>query len=1114
MVHKSSALAAGTGGGTAGGTVSNITSSGGTITVTNPTGPTTNIDAVLATASTPGIVEPDNVTITINGSGVISSVAGGAGTVTSVSGVTANGFAFSITNPTVNPAITAKTTITGILQGNGTAISAVASGGIATSLLASNSLTVSGVSGVTGGGVVALGSAITLGMAGNTANTLAGYNSSGVFSDVSLGSNLSLSGGILNGTVGPAPVTSVFGRIGAVVANYADYAFNLISGVASVSQGGTGVQTLPAHGVLLGEGIGNISAATTGTAGRLLIDQGVADPAFEVMSGDAVIAATGAITLATVNTNTGSFGSSTSIPNFTVNGKGLITAAAGNAVIAPAGTLTGTTLASNVTASSLTTVGALASGSLVSGFTPLSNALLANSAITIGAQTGLSGGGSVALGSAITLSMNTSTANTLAGYNNSGVFADVAIGSNLSLIGGTLTATAGTGAISSVFGRTGIVVANWNDYQFNLIGGTASVSQGGTGQTTLPAHSVLLGEGAVTGIGAATTGIAGRILIDQGGVDPAFEVVTGDVSVVSTGAHTVLAVHGVTYPSSPSTNTVPVVTSSNTVTYEQVPNAALLNSAITVGAGTGLTGGGSVALGGSTTLSLTSNSVTVSGVSGVTGGGTVALGSSITIGMADSIANTLAGYNSSGVFSDVSIGSNLSLSGGILNGTVGSSPVSSVFGRTGAITANWNDYQFNLVGGTASASQGGTGLQTLTAHAVLLGEGVSAVSFATTGTAARILIDQGNADPAFKVLTGDSSLASTGAMVNTAVNSVAYPASPGTNTVPVVTGTNQVTYEAVPNAALANSAITIGAQTGLAGGGSVALGSAITLSMGTSVANTLAGYNSSGVFSDVSIGSNLSLSGGILTATAGGGAVSSVFSRTGAVTANWNDYQFNLIGGTASSSQGGTGNTTYTSGQILVGNSGGTLTPSAISAGANITITNGSGIIGISSSGGAGGVSSVSNTDGGSLTITPQTGSVTASLNVGHANTWTATQTSAVSGGISSLISTGCIEFGIFANGNSGTGNPSLKWANGNIQSVTISGACTLGFTLPANGGRLTVVSTQSSGTGFSYNYPGTVLWPGGIIPTLSSISGGIDIASFLYDNINVYGVANTGFLI
>lgn len=58
--------------------------------------------------------------------GLLKATGGGgsSGTVTSISVVTANGISGIITNPTTTPAITLATTITGILKGNGTSISA------------------------------------------------------------------------------------------------------------------------------------------------------------------------------------------------------------------------------------------------------------------------------------------------------------------------------------------------------------------------------------------------------------------------------------------------------------------------------------------------------------------------------------------------------------------------------------------------------------------------------------------------------------------------------------------------------------------------------------------------------------------------------------------------------------------------------------------------------------------------------------------------------------------------------------------------------------------------------------------------------------------------------
>jgi hypothetical protein len=58
----------------------------------------------------------------------VQTGASGSGTVTTVSVSTANGFAGSVTNSTSTPAITVSTTVTGLLKGNGTAISAATAG--------------------------------------------------------------------------------------------------------------------------------------------------------------------------------------------------------------------------------------------------------------------------------------------------------------------------------------------------------------------------------------------------------------------------------------------------------------------------------------------------------------------------------------------------------------------------------------------------------------------------------------------------------------------------------------------------------------------------------------------------------------------------------------------------------------------------------------------------------------------------------------------------------------------------------------------------------------------------------------------------------------------------
>ena len=94
-----------------------------------------------------------------------------------------------------------------------------------------------------------------------------------------------------------------------------------------------------------------------------------------------------ATTLATV-ASAGTTGGSTAIPVITINAKGLTTGITTAAVVAPAGTLTGGTLASNVLASSLTSVGTLA------GLTATGTAALAT--LTVSGDATVTGNLSVA----------------------------------------------------------------------------------------------------------------------------------------------------------------------------------------------------------------------------------------------------------------------------------------------------------------------------------------------------------------------------------------------------------------------------------------------------------------------------------------------------------------------------------------------------------------------------------------------------------------------------------------------------------------------------------------------------------------------------------------------
>ena len=291
----------------------------------------------------------------LNGN-VASAVSGG---VTSVSVASANGFAGSSSGGTT-PTITISTFITGILKGNGTAISAASSSDV-----------------------------LTLIGTGNIGNSYL-TNSS-----VTIGS------------------TSV--SLGSTVATF--------SGVTLVAP----VLGTPASGTLTNCTFPTLNQNTTGSAAHLSGSN---------LSGD-VSNSGDAITLATVNSNTGSFGSATSIPVITVNGKGLITAVT-TASISGTVTLTGDVSGSGSTGTSISTTLATVTQGSGSSFVKITidtkGRVTGNTAVAQSDITGLLGSGSIT---------NTMLANN-----------SMTIGSTTISLGSTFTTFAGVTLSSPTFTGT------------------------------------------------------------------------------------------------------------------------------------------------------------------------------------------------------------------------------------------------------------------------------------------------------------------------------------------------------------------------------------------------------------------------------------------------------------------------------------------------------------------------------------------------------------------------------------------------------------------------------------------------------------------------------------
>ena len=218
-----------------------------------------------------------NQALVTDGNGVLSWANLTAGTVTAVSVVSANGLA-GTSSGGATPALTLSTTITGVLKGNGTAISAAVSGtDYAPATSGTSILKGNGSGGFSNASAGTDYAAATTG----TNTQLLANNGSGGFSNVTVGTGLSYAGGNLTatgsgGTVTTVSVATANGFAGTVANPTTTPAITLTTSVTGLLKGNgtamsaavSGTDYAPATSgtsILYGNGSGGFSSVTVGT---------------------------------------------------------------------------------------------------------------------------------------------------------------------------------------------------------------------------------------------------------------------------------------------------------------------------------------------------------------------------------------------------------------------------------------------------------------------------------------------------------------------------------------------------------------------------------------------------------------------------------------------------------------------------------------------------------------------------------------------------------------------------------------------------------------------------------------------------------------------------------
>ena len=450
-------------------TTSGTLTLGGTLAVANGgTGQTSYTDGQLLIGNTTGntltkatLIAGSGVSIA-NGAGSITiSATGSGGTVTSVSVVSANGFAGTVATATTTPAITLSTSVTGLIKGNGTALSAAVA---ATDYVAPSAY--------------ASANGLTMATSRLLGRTTA---STGAAEEISVAGGLTLSGGVLTGASGT--VTSVTGTAPVVSSGGSTPAISMAAATTSVN----GYLTSTDWNTFNNKGSGtvtSVAALTLGTTGTDLsstVANGTTTPVITLQVPTASATNRGALSAADWTT-------------FNNKGSGSVTSVSGT------GTVNGITLTGTVTTSGSLTLGGTLSGvsltSQVSGILPVANG-------GTGTSTAFTVGSIVFAGTSGVYSQD-----------NTNLFWD---DTNNRLGVGTPTPGATidvAGNIRMSAGSPNIELNNGGPMVYSPTGNTLSFATGGG--PSAPQEKFRIGSSGQWGIGGATYGTSGQVFTSGG----------------------------------------------------------------------------------------------------------------------------------------------------------------------------------------------------------------------------------------------------------------------------------------------------------------------------------------------------------------------------------------------------------------------------------------------------------------------------------------------------------------------------------------------------------------------------------------------------------------------